>query len=269
MGDSWQVVNLPVSYDSPVIVATVVLSSTSSTPAVARVRNASSNGFKLKLQNLSGAALSGVTVHIMAVEEGVYTTAEHGVDMEAIKVLSDGTSGKGNWKTSDMELLAPVNSYSSPVVLGQVMTENDTAWSVFWASDSNIKNIPSASTMYVGKHIGEDSSTARANELLGVILLESGNGSIDGVAFAAGVGADSVRGPDNGGPYSYAISGLSTSSEAIVSAAAMDGGDGGWPCLLGANPVSATNLDLIFDEDQVNDTERSHTTEQVAYIVFE
>ena len=39
--------------------------------------------------------------------------------------------------------------------------------------------------------------------------------------------------------------------------------------LYGASPVSASTLSLAYDEDQAKDSERRHTTEQVAYIVFE
>ena len=49
----------------------------------------------------------------------------------------------------------------------------------------------------------------------------------------------------------------------------MDGNDGAWPLLYGASPVSSSDLDLAVDEDQISGSERSHTTEQVAYIVFE
>ena len=47
----------------------------------------------------------------------------------------------------------------------------------------------------------------------------------------------------------------------------MDGGDGGWAVLYGNNPIS-TNLNLAIDEDVIGDSDRAHTTEQVAYWVF-
>jgi hypothetical protein len=48
----------------------------------------------------------------------------------------------------------------------------------------------------------------------------------------------------------------------------MDGSDGGWPVLYGSDPVNSSQLKLAFDEDQIADSERAHTTEQVAYVVF-
>jgi YD repeat-containing protein len=56
---------------------------------------------------------------------------------------------------------------------------------------------------------------------------------------------------------------------AVLSQAAMDGGDGGKAVLYGAAPLSTTHLELAVDEDQIGDSERNHTNEQVAYLVFE
>ena len=66
--------------------------------------------------------------------------------------------------------------------------------------------------------------------------------------------------------FNYNITG--SASTAIASQAAMDGGDGGWAVLYGNNPVTNNSLTFAIDEDQVADAERSHTTEQVGYIVF-
>jgi hypothetical protein len=49
----------------------------------------------------------------------------------------------------------------------------------------------------------------------------------------------------------------------------MDDKSGGWAILYGSNPVTSNSLNLAVDEDQAKDSERSHTTEQVAYIVFD
>ena len=73
----------------------------------------------------------------------------------------------------------------------------------------------------------------------------------------------------NGPPFSYALSGLSSASVAVVSSAGMDGYNGGWPVLYGQNPVTSSTLSLTIDEDQLKDSERSHTTEQVSYAIFE
>jgi hypothetical protein len=161
------------------------------------------------------------------------------------------------------------NTYLNPVVLGQIMTNNDERFSVFWSRGTSKSNPPSASALWVGKHIGEDPDTVRSQETTGYIVFEAGSGMISGHEFLAGIGGDSIRGITNGPPFSYALSGLSSASVAVVSSAGMDGGDGGWPVLYGQNPVTSSNLNLAIDEDQLKDTERSHTTEQESYTIFE
>ena len=101
------------------------------------------------------------------------------------------------------------------------------------------------------------------------IVIESGNGSMSGTAYTAALGNDSVKGVGDTPAYSYSLSGLSSASVGVVSGAAMDGNNGGWPILYGTNPLSASTMQLAFDEDQAKDSERRHTTEQVAFIVFE
>jgi len=100
--------------------------------------------------------------------------------------------------------------------------------------------------------------------------IHSSSGTIEStVNYVAALGADTIRGITDASPYTYALSGLSSVTAAVVSSAAMDGGNGGWPLLYGANPLTPTALSLAINEDQLNDAERNHTTEQVAYVVFE
>jgi len=88
--------------------------------------------------------------------------------------------------------------------------------------------------------------------------------------FVAGVGSDSVRGVDNG-TYQYSYDAMPNAKTAVLASAGMDGGDGGWPVLMGddALPASSGTINLSFDEDQLKDSERKHTTEQVAYFVID
>ena len=61
---------------------------------------------------------------------------------------------------------------------------------------------------------------------------------------------------------------LSSITTAVASMAGMDGGNGGWPVLHGTNPVGSSGLKLAIDEDQLFDSERSHTPEQVAFLAM-
>jgi hypothetical protein len=244
-------------------------------PLVAHVKNAIGNSFQVKLVQAVGGSFQDVSadVHYMVVKAGVYTLAEHGVKMEAVKFNSTITDGLGSWVGQNRSY---TNSYTNPVVVGQVMTYNaDRAWywSVFWCRGSSRSSPPSSTELWVGKHKAQDPRAVN-NETLGYVVIEAGEGEMDtasGTArYFASLGSDTVRGIDNTPPYTYSLNSLSfTPSTAILSQAAMDGRDGGWAVLYGPSPVTYSALKLAIEEDMAWDSERKHTTEQVGYIVFE
>jgi hypothetical protein len=264
VGSTWQTITLARSYSSPVVVCTVNYTN-SELPAVARVRNASGNTFEVRVQNPSNSALAGYSVQYIAVEEGTYNETDDGIKMEAVRFDSSITDSKASWGGEERTYL---NNYSNPVVVGQVMTESDSNWSVFWASGSTYRDPPSATTLKLGKHVGEDSNTDRADEVIGYIVIESGEGLLDGVPYSAAVGPRIVRGVTNGPPYAYDVTGLASGDFAVLSSAGMRGNNGGWPILYGPSPLSATQINLAYDEDQVRDSERSHNTESVSYLIL-
>ena len=261
----WTTINLDHSYSSMVVVATVV-NQISGPPIVARVNGGGAgDSFDLRLDRADGQSGPFSTdVHYIVVEEGVYTVAEHGVEMEALVVTSTTTDHKSSWVGQNIASSVS-NNYLTPVVLGQVLTYNDSNWSAFWSRGANAVSPPTATDLFVGKMVAGDSNQNRANEELGIILFEAATGSLDGVDFVADVGNDSIDGmPGNGGSYSI---GLPNPLVAIASQVAMDGNDGGWAVLHGPAPL-ASGLDLAIDEDTIQDAERAHTHEQVAYVVF-
>ncbi len=262
----WTTVPLSRSYQGMVVVASVNYDA-GQPPMVARVRTVDSDSFDVRIDRADSsiAPLTGVTVHYAVVEEGVYTQADHGVKMEAVRFTSTVTDSKGSLNG---EPRAYINSYADPVVLGQVMSSQDPAWSVFWARGSSVSSPPNGA-LYLGKQVAEDTDKTRGDELIGYIVIEAGSGAISGRSYLAGVGADTVKGVTDGPPFVYALNGLSSPSTAVISSAGIDGNNGGWPLLYGANPLSSTALSLAFDEDAIGDSERSHTTEQVAFIVFD
>jgi hypothetical protein len=205
-------------------------------------------------------------------EAGVYTEAEHGVKMEAVRL--ENVTSTDNYTSWVGEPQTYANTYTSPVVLGQVIGGSAAIpgligdWSVFWSRGSRRQNPPSSTSLYVGRHTGEDPNT-RPPETIAYVVIEAGTGTIEGVGYSAGLGSDSVRGVEDSPPYSYTLNGLSTASTAILSQAGMDGGNGGWAILYGSNPLTASQISLAIEEDQYLDSERRHQTEQVGYIIFE
>jgi PKD repeat protein len=263
----WSTVNLSNNYNSMFVIATPVYESNTA-PLVTRIRNAVGNSFEIQVQlaNASATSVAGINIHYLVVEEGVYNVADHGVNLEAVKYISSVTDSDSSWVG---ESRSYSNNYINPVVLGQVMSENDVRFSVFWARGSRRSRAPTASVLFAGKHVAEDAATDRADETIGYLVIEAGQGNLSGSAYHAGLGADSIRGVGNNPPYTYSVSGLSSATTALLSSAAMDGVNGGWPMLYGINPVSSTMLSLAIDEDQFKDTERKHTTEQAAFIVLQ
>ncbi|MGK7944330.1 MAG: S8 family serine peptidase, partial [Microcystaceae cyanobacterium] len=267
IGSEWQTINLPYSYDSMVVVATPNYDS-SDLPAVVRIRQAEGSQLEIKVQNPSNTPLSGYTIHLLVLEEGVYTEEEHGFTLEAGRFNSTVTDGKtSGWNGQS---ISPQNNYQNPVVFGSVMTSNDQDWSSFWSRGDVFNNPADSNHIYLGKHIAADTDTTRQDETLGYVIFESGTGTIEGQKFSAQLGSDSIEGVDNNSDSQYNLSNLGfTPQVALASQSAMDGGDGGWAILAGDNPINSHRLKLQIDEDQIEDSERRHTTEQVSYLLFE
>lgn len=263
--DSWETVNLANSYGNPVVVCTYNLKKDNNNEALVRIDNIQSQSFDVKIQNPENNNVNPNNVYCVIVEEGSWTLSD-GTSMEAYRVVSDGTNHDGDWSSDKMENVGYSQSYNNPVVVGQVMSYNDSRWSAFWSSDGNSDNPYDSSNLYLGKHVGEDSETTRNNEILGYVVIEEGSGTLSGINYEAALGGDSIQGVDDSPPYSYGLG--STYSVGVVSNTGMDGYNGGWAVLYGNNPLS-NQIDLAIDEDTIGDWERSHTTEQVGYLVFD
>jgi len=259
----WQTVSLTSTYVDPIVVVTPQYTS-SDLPAVPRVRNALAGSFEVCVQNPSGTLLSGYTVHYIVVESGVYTDAEHGITMEAAKKHSTVTDVQGKWVG---EAQSFINSYSSPVVFGQVMTANNDSWSVFWSRGSNRSEPVSNNYFYIGKHVGQDVNQYRAAETLGYIVMESGSGTINGQSYLVGLGEDTIFGMDDSQSLPYELA-VNPWEYVLASQAAMDGDDGSWVVLNGSESLAEDSVLFILDEDQIKDSERYHTNEQIGYFVL-
>ncbi len=265
----WTTVSLGQNYNSLVVIATPIYPTSALPPVVTRIANVTSSGFDLKIQRVDGqTGLVSLDVHILAVEEGVYTQATDGVKMEAMKFNSTVTASNTSW----VAVARPYqNTYTNPVVVGQVMSSNDTRWSVFWSMGSSQTNPVDASNLNLGKHVGEDPDKLRTNETIGYIVIEQGTGIVNGVAYEAALGAATIRGfGQSPNPFTYPLSGTLPSVGGVAaSISGMAGQDGAWAVLSGNPSVTTTSIGLHACEDQLFDTEQGHALERVGYIVFE
>ncbi len=273
-GDAWTTVNLDNNYNAMVVVATTEIASKDNEPVVTRIKNTTGSSFQVRVQNPGGTATGAHTVRYLVVEEGSYTQADHGITMEAQRVSSTKTADNNNWNTS-RETRQYNNTYTSPVVLGQVMSFNDSRWSVFWASESgSYLNPPSSTSFAAGKMVGEDPDITRLDETLGIIIFEAGSYTIGDLTFETGISNDIVKGVQTNASGAVINTGIGSLNNVIVSNAGMDGADGGWPILFTQNPISGAGFTVAIDEDQLfldsgEVSERNHTDEQVAYIAFQ
>lgn len=281
---SWQTVPLANSYISAIPICTYNLQSFSGAnpnynfpPAVVRIRNISANSFDVRIQGWEdGPAVAG-DVHCIVTDTGAHTLPD-GRKYEAYTVLSDKTSGRystdGAWNQGLLENVSAsiVNTYTNHVVLGQVISFNDSRASVFNTSDCESRqsepyNAGHADGICVGKHIGQIAGS-RNTETIGYLVAEAGSGVVNGIAYELNRGDDEIAGNNaaNSG-YTYGVNG--DYSLGVLSQVGEDGGDGGWAVLYGADPLPTDQIVLAVDEEVVaRDTTRNHTKEIVDYWVF-
>ena len=124
--NSWQTVTLTQNYYSMVVVLTPNYDRTS-VPLIPRMRVLSDNTFEVRVERTDGLTdtVTGIDLHYLVVEEGVYTTAEHGVTMETVTYTSTVTDRNSSWLG---ESRAYAHQYNAPVVVGQVVSYNDTGF---------------------------------------------------------------------------------------------------------------------------------------------
>ena len=262
-----QTVTLSRSFTTPVVVCTLHYDNNTA-PVVVRVSNVLSNSFDVWLQNPGDiTAPVADVVHYVVMEAGAYVI--NGQRFEAQRTTVTRTDRKSSWVG---EVQSYLQGYAQPVVVGQVMSANDPDWSVFWSRGSSRTQPPNAGTIRVGKHVGEDSDTTRAAEVVGFFVFERTSAVIGGILTDARRSSDNIRGFGNGPPFSAPFDTpfpAAAPEVVLTSLTAMDGNDGGWGTLFGLPYADTDDAFVMIDEDQIGDADRNHTTEQVAVVAFE
>ncbi|WP_299881438.1 hypothetical protein [uncultured Cocleimonas sp.] len=268
------------TYTNPIPVCTYNIPSRSANPATVRIQNLTNSGMSIYLQGSDGAVTAG-DVHCIIAQEGGYTSAVDGIEFEARSVVSDETNGSGRWQNSRLETVRDTNAattdlvtgtYASPVVVGQVISSNDTAFSTFWTNNcSSRQTPPNSNNMCIGKHNGKLGAGAEptSSETIGFMVFErqtATTAQVNNIHYTALLGGDAVAGVTNNPPHTYNLPNSYNYEFGIASQNAEDGGDGSWAVLYGADPLAAGNMDLAVDETDAPN--RGHTNEQVVYVAF-
>lgn len=267
VGYNWQTITTSNQYNNPIVVCSYHLVSKNMADAVTRVRiNAGIIQAKIQQPTDSDPNNTGA-IYCLISEAGSYT---HPIKYEAQAVTSTGTNNSTNWGESEMINITSTKqqNYSSPVVLGQVMSYNNSDFSTFWSSNCTSRTSPPTNTsLCIGKHTSQTDASITQSEQIGYFIAERAQLTLANAYLDISLGSDRIRGVGNSPPYTYNLP--REYSYAVISQSAMDGSNGGWAVLYGNNPISS-QLNLAIDEDTVlGDTTRTHTSEQVAYWAIE
>jgi hypothetical protein len=261
--DTFKTVNLQQTYSSPIIVCSPAY--TSGLPRTVRLTDVSPNSFKVRVQNPSNETLPETTVNYLVVEEGEWTEP---FKIEAKKYQTSTVGQNNDW---NYDLRSYGQSYSGNIiVLHQVMSYNDPAWITTYVSKNNSKTNPPSSgdSNFRIALNGAEAVDTHETEDVGYIVIQEGYDALNGIKWDAKQTADTIQGLLNSPPYNTSFD--QTFSEppnvALAFQQKMDGGNGGWALVYS---TSSTQLGLACDEDQVKDSERSHTSEVCGFIVFE
>lgn len=116
-----------------------------------------------------------------------------------------------------------------------------------------------------------DGSTVTVPERIGYLVIQATSGTLtdsggNPVDWQAFITNDVVRGYSEGEELIAFAPAFAGPPLVVANKAWKDGGDGGW---LRRGTLTATQVGLFCDEDQFNDSERSHTTEQASLAAFE
>ena len=261
--DTFKTVTLQQIYSSPIVVCSPAYDS--GLPRTVRLNDVLPNSFKIRLHNPSNATLPETTVHYLVVEEGEWITP---FKIEAKKYQTSTVEQNNNWAYDSRSY--GQNYSGNIIVLHQVMSYNDPAWIATYVSKANSRTAPPSSgdSSFRIALNGAEAVDTHGAEDIGYIIIQEGYDVLNGIKWDAKQTADTVQGFANSPPYSTSFAQTFSGPPNVVLAfqQEMDGSDGSWALVYS---TSSTQLGLACDEDQVNDSERSHTTETCGFIAFE
>ncbi|MCW1923070.1 tandem-95 repeat protein [Luteolibacter arcticus] len=254
-GSGWTTVLLGKTYTSMVVVAQPLVA-TGAPPLATRIRNASGSSFEIRLDRIDGSStpVGATAVRFLVVEAGVYTPETHGLKMEAVKFTSSTTDRGGSFTGTTRDFAyTGYEHYFIPVVFGQVMTSNDSRWSSFWFKERALNRVT------LGKHVGEDPVTQRADETIGYIVMEAGNHQFGNCQVQAGTtDADAyqnVTSFDHGGAVWNLFNFPSIQSALILAATPRDADDTPDGYVTMQRTAAGNGMSAYLAEDALGDVE--------------
>ena len=246
----WKTVNLPVSFTKPVVVAGGATRN-GGHQGVVRVRNVTSSSFEVRFQEWD-------------YRDGRHTTEDIGylVVEAGTHYLSDGTQIVASTidlvNESTRTVTFDTSFGATPLVLGQVMTDNDTA-----AITERIRNITSSS-LRIQLNEEEVADGVHSSETVGLVAIDRGTASADEISLNAVVTGNSVT--HRNATVNFGSIGGAVNPVILSDMQTRDGGDA---ATIRHRSSNSTSVTLFVEEEASRDTELNHTTEVVGVLALE
>lgn len=247
--DRWIDVAFERPFERTPVVSVGAPSSAGAEPVMARVRNVSTTGFQLALDEWShlDGRHSQETVSFIAAVPGRHTLG--GVTVEAGAVTADGV-----WRVAGF-----ADRFSAtPVVLPQVSSDHDAT-----AATVRLRSVTATGfQVRLQEHEARERAGRRhGQETVGYIALSGGRGQIDGRPFK--VGATRADVTDRGRRIPF---GIRLGAPTLVAAAQT--ARGGDPVIPRYSALRSGSAQVRMQEEQSHDRETRHGGERIGWVVI-
>ena len=246
---NWIRVDFNESFVDPIVVAKPI-SLNGKQPAVIRIRNVDSSGFDIRIQewDYSDDSHAKETVSYLAMENGNFTL-DDGTRVEAgrLETNKTGSFGKFNFSQSFQD---------TPVVLASISSFNEAD-----AVTGRLRNISNLGFEFRMQE-QELNPKEHLTETVDYIAWQPSMGSLNGYTFEVSKTADMVR------HVFFTIEFEQSFGSAPHFLADMQTADGGNTANVRWQNKNSHSVEVQIDEETSLDTETSHGTEVVGYMVF-
>lgn len=246
----WKTIELPISFNNPVVVAGGATRD-GGHQGVVRVRNVTSNSFQIRFQEWDYRDGRHTTENMgfLVVEAGIHELTD-GTQLVATTInLSNESSRTLDLGTTFTE---------SPLVIGQVMTNNDPA-----AVTERIRDI-TTNGLRIQLNEEEAADGVHSTELVGIVAIETGTATSGDISINALKTQNSVT--QRNSTINFGSIGNSTNPVILTDMQTRDGAD---TATVRHRSQTATSVTVFVEEEASRDTELGHTTEVVGVLALE
>lgn len=262
--DQWQTVSYQQGYSDPIVIAGYEEGSSGATEASPRITNVTTQNFTIRMQNPVNETVPAVNITYIVIDRGTFKMLD-GTLIEAdskteTNVVGDGTAD--TWGSISFS-----NTYvSPPVVLAQVMSNNDGLW-VTEHVDS-ITSTDASIAMEMGQLCNTAICSGHDPETLGWVAVQTGRtGLFESNPYETDGTTNSYTGHDDAcNTHSFSQTFSKAPEVMIADQITRNGGDGGWTTICS---LTSTEAGMHSEEEDYSDSERGHTTETNNFLAIE